>query len=100
WSSSFHLLSGACAEDRGRVPVEDAAVPADEDEVVLVDLPLAALSARLDHSFGERREAPHVVGRELSAARVRRQRPVRRELAVLDEGAALSLRAEAVVLER
>src|SRR5215216_6809690 len=87
-------------QDRRRVPVERAAVAADEHEVVVRHLALAAVAARLDHALRERREPPHVERRELAAAGVRRQRPARTELAVLDERAAFALLAEAVVLER
>src|SRR5881409_2922661 len=54
---------GMFAQDHRRVVVEDAAVAAREHDVVLLDLPLARLAARLDHRLRERREAPHVVRR-------------------------------------
>src|SRR4051812_27677334 len=77
------------AEDLRGVDRQDAAVAGDEDVVALGDLPLARLAARLDHALRERREAPHVVGGQLAAARVARQRAARAELAVGDEVAAL-----------
>src|SRR6266516_3427550 len=88
------------AEDRRRVVVEDAAVAAREHDVVALDLSLARLATRLDHRLRERCEAPHVVGGELPAARVGWKRAAGPELAVRDEGAAFTLLAEAVVLER
>src|SRR3954452_1670688 len=88
------------AEDRRGVERQDAAVAGDEDVVVLVDLPLARLAARLDHALRERREAPHVVRGQLAAAGVARQRAPRPELAVGDEVAAFALGAIPVVLER
>ena len=80
--------------------IERAAVAAHEDEVVLVDLATAALPARLDHAFGHRRHAPHVVRGQLTAAGVRGQRASATERARRRERAAFTLRAEAVVLER
>src|SRR3954453_22100421 len=88
------------AEDRRGVEREDAAVAGDEDVVVLVDLALTGLAARLDHALRERREAPHVVRGQLAAARVARQRAARPQLAVGDEVAPFPLGAVAVVLER
>src|SRR2546427_36861 len=73
---------------------------ADQDQVVFLNLTLATLAARLHDALGERGEAPHVVSRELPAARIGRQRTTRAELAVLDEGPALAFGAEAVVLQR
>src|SRR4051794_2207400 len=96
-------MSGASlvrAEDRRGVERQDAAVAGDEDVIVLVDLALTGLAARLDHALRERREAPHVVRGQLAAARVARQRAARPQLAVGDEVAAFALRAVAVVLER
>src|ERR1700757_479683 len=94
------LLVLVLAEDRGGVEVEDPAVARHEHVVVLGRLTRAALTARLDHALRQRREPPHVVGRQLAATGVAGQRTARSELAVGDERAALSLLAEPVVLER
>src|SRR6266542_3071026 len=99
-SDSTVASGGMLAQDRRRVVVEDAAVAAREHDVVLLDLPLARLATRLDHGLRQRREAPHVIGRELSAAGVGGERAAGAELAVLDERAAFALLAEPVVLER
>ena len=71
--------------------VEDPAVTAHQHEVVLRHLPLPALPPGLDDPLGQRRESPHVVGRQLPAPGVRRQRSARGELilsAESDEGVA------------
>ena len=57
------------------VVLDGAAVAAHQDEVVVGGLATTALSARLDHSFGQRREPPHVEGGELSPTGVGRERP-------------------------
>src|SRR5688500_5223869 len=79
------------AEDEAGVVAEAAAVTGREDEVVLLDLAVAALAAPLDDRLAERGHAPHVVAGELAAAGVGRERTARAELAVLDERAALAL---------
>src|SRR5688572_12031274 len=93
-------LVPARAEDEGRVVAETAAIPGGKDEVVLLDLALTALPPCLDDGFAERGHAPHVVAREFAAASIGWERAARAEFAVLDEGTALALAAETVVLQR
>src|ERR1700722_18971551 len=91
------LLAG---QHQRRVVVEYPAVAADQDQAVIVDLALPGLPAGLDDRLGQRRHAPHVIGRQLAAAGVELQFPARAEDPALHERAALALAAEAVVLER
>src|ERR1700737_4613710 len=94
------FLNLVLAEDRGGVEIEDAAVAGHEHVIVRRRLALTGLAPRLDHALRQRREAPHVVGRQLASAGVARQRAPGSELPVGDERAALALLAEPVVLER
>ena len=66
------------------------------------DLGRARLAAELADGFDDEEHAAHprMAGREPAAVGVRRQRAVERESSVLDERAALPLRAEPEVLER
>src|SRR5580704_2997252 len=87
------------APDCGRVEVEDTTVAAGKDDVVLDHLTLASLSSCLGDRFRQRREAPHVVPGELAASGVGGKRATGAELAVGNEGPAVTLLTEAVVLE-
>src|SRR5262249_31133531 len=93
WAASARVR----AEDQRGVVVEGAPVAAQEDEVVRGHLAIAAVAARLDDRLGQRRRAPEVVARELTATRVRRKRSSHRGLATRHERAGLALLAEAVV---
>src|SRR5579863_6238696 len=88
------------AEHEGGVVFEDAAVAAGQGDVMPGHLPVTAVAAYLDDGFAERRETPHVVAGQLTAARVAGEVAARGQAAVLDEPPALSLGAEAVILER
>src|SRR6185295_17983610 len=79
---------------------QETAVAAHQDHVVAWYLAVAAFAARLDDRFGERRHAPHVRARELTAAGVDGQRAAGARVSGGDERAGFSLAAEAVVLER
>src|SRR5580700_3392530 len=94
--------SGFCrtAEHEGGVIFEDAAVAADQSDVMPGHLPVTAVAAYLDDSFAEWRETPHVVAGQLTATRVAGEVAARGEAAVLGERPAFSLGAEAVILER
>src|SRR6476660_6454872 len=87
-------------EDQRRVRGEHAAVPGDERDVVLSDLPAAAVPAELDDGLGDGRHPPHVEARELTPAGVDGQPAAGAGHVLRGERPTLALRAEAVVLER
>src|SRR5688572_30204296 len=88
------------AEDQGGVVVEHATVAGDENEVVLLDLSVAARSTGLNHAFRKRRHSPEVERAQLAAAGIGGQATAGAELAVLDEGPSLTFAAKPVVLQR
>jgi hypothetical protein len=88
------------AQHQRGVVGQDAAVAADRDDVGGGRLPVATLAPGLDDRLRQRGEAPHVVGGELAAAGVHRQRPAGPERAGGGQRPAFALRAEPVVLQR
>src|SRR5882757_5743913 len=70
-----------------------------ENDVAVLDLPLAGVTAQLADRFRHAGEIAEVIAGEEPAAGVDRNAAARRHGAGLDEGTALAFLAEAIVLE-